>query len=79
MVTDLLKILLAQAIEAAQKDGSLPGFPIPEIEVMHPKQASHGDYSTNVALVAAAAIRRETGEKANPRAACTGDRGSPAP
>ena len=68
MVTDLLKILLAQAIEAAQKDGSLPGFPIPEIEVMHPKQASHGDYSTNVALVAAAAIRGETGEKANPRA-----------
>ena len=67
MVTDWLKVLLAQAVSAAQADGSLPAFSIPDIEVTHPKQASHGDYSSNVALVAAASVRAETGAKANPR------------
>lgn len=67
MLTDSLKTLLTQAVEAAQTDGTLPRFPMPDIEVVHPKQASHGDYSTNVALVAASAIRNETGAKTNPR------------
>ncbi len=67
MVSDSLRDLLIQAIEGAQEDGALPQFTIPDIEVNHPKQASYGDYSANVALVAASAIRQETGEKVNPR------------
>ncbi len=35
--------------------------------VSRPKQADHGDYSSNVALVAAAAVKKATGAKANPR------------
>src|SRR6056297_3639619 len=67
MVIDSLRELLVQAIEQAQAASALPAFEIPPIEVNHPKQASHGDYSANVALVAAAAIRKETGEKVNLR------------
>ena len=67
MLSDSLKLLLVRAIEDAQKAGALPGFTIPEIEVAHPKQSDHGDYSSNVALVAASAIRNASGEKPNPR------------
>lgn len=66
MVTDSLRTLLREAVEAAQEDGTIASFAIPSIEVSHPKQASHGDYSTNLALVAASAIR-SNGSKANPR------------
>lgn len=66
MVTDSLRTLLHEAVEAAQEDGTIASFAIPSIEVSHPKQASHGDYSTNLALVAASAIR-SNGSKANPR------------
>lgn len=67
MVIDSLRELLVQAIEQAQAESALPKFEIPAIEITHPKQASHGDYSANVALVAASAIRKATGEKVNPR------------
>ncbi len=59
--------LFVQAIAAAQSAGALPVFDIPAVEVAHPKQEGHGDYSTNVAMVAASAIKQATGEKANPR------------
>lgn len=68
MVTDSLRSLLAQAIDAAQSDGSMPGCSLPEIELSHPKQASHGDYSTNIALIAASIIRSGDSErKPSPR------------
>jgi len=67
MLIDSLQDLFAQAIAAAQAAGALPSFETPPIEVTHPKQEDHGDYSTNVALVAAAAMKKATGDKANPR------------
>ncbi|MCC9076413.1 arginine--tRNA ligase [Litorilinea aerophila] len=67
MLRDQLKELIQQAIQAAQADGSLPTFDLPPVEVMRPKQPEHGDYSSNVALVAASAIRQATGDKVNPR------------
>lgn len=68
MVRDQIQLLVQQAITTAQNTGALPAFDLPLVEVVRPKQADHGDYSTNVAMVAAAAMRKATGEKANPRA-----------
>ena len=67
MLIDTLQELFTQAIAAAQATGDLPAFDMPPVEVAHPKQEGHGDYSTNVALIAASAIRQATGDKVNPR------------
>jgi arginyl-tRNA synthetase len=63
--TDIAQ-LIRQAIVSAQANGSLPAFDIPEFDVLHPKQAEHGDYTCNVALVVGAALRK-AGANANPR------------
>lgn len=67
MLKDSLRAIFTQALTAAQQDNSLPAFEVPPVEIQRPKQADHGDYSSNVAMVAAAAIRKAGGEKANPR------------
>ena len=67
MIKDSIRQLTIGAVAAAQREGTLPAFEIPAPEVMRPKQADHGDYSCNVAMVAAAAIRKATETKANPR------------
>ncbi len=67
MLKDTIKSVIEAAITAAQEDESLPAFEMPAVEISRPKQAGHGDYSNNVAMVAAAAIRKATGEKVNPR------------
>ncbi len=67
MVKDSIRKLIQTALVAAYEDGSLPALDLPTIEIMRPKQVEHGDYSSNVAMVAAASIRKLTGEKANPR------------
>jgi arginyl-tRNA synthetase len=67
MIKDSLRNLIQAALTAAQAGGALPAFDVPEVEVMRPRQPDHGDYSTNVAMVAAATIRQATGEKLNPR------------
>ena len=67
MLKDTLRVVVEQAIEAARADGTLPAFDMPDIQILRPKQADHGDYSCNVAMVTAAAIRQATGEKVNPR------------
>jgi arginyl-tRNA synthetase len=67
MIRDSLRALVHAALQAAQDDGSLPSFELPTIEIQRPKQAEHGDYSTNVALVAVALVRKVDNAKANPR------------
>ena len=67
MIRDSLRVLVHAALEAAQADGSLPAFEVPSVEIQRPKQADHGDYSTNVAMVAAAAARKIDPSRANPR------------
>lgn len=67
MIRDQIKQVIEQALAAAQADGQLPEIEQPVIEVLRPKQAGHGDYSTNVAMVTAAALRK-SGAPSNPRA-----------
>jgi arginyl-tRNA synthetase len=67
MIRDQIKQVIEQALAAAQADGQLPEIEQPAIEVLRPKQAGHGDYSTNVAMVTAAALRK-SGAPSNPRA-----------
>lgn len=66
MVRDQIRQIVADAIIAAQTAGRLPPFELPPIEIQRPKQAGHGDYSSNAAMVTAAAIRK-TGQNVNPR------------
>ena len=50
MIANDIAQLIADAIKKAQKKGDLPKFDIPEIVVEHPKDSTHGDYATPVAL-----------------------------
>ncbi|UCC52961.1 MAG: arginine--tRNA ligase [Anaerolineaceae bacterium] len=45
------------AIERAQDNGSLPSFEIPEIRVERPRDPTHGDYATAIALQLARSAR----------------------
>lgn len=67
MIKDSLRELIHAALQQAQDDGSLPPFDLPSVDLQRPKQSDHGDYSTNVAMVAAAAIRKSDPSHANPR------------
>jgi len=61
MIRDEIKTIVATAIQAAQADGTLPAFELPAVEILRPKQAEHGDYSTNIAMATAAAARKAGG------------------
>ena len=50
---DKIKQLIVQASHAAYNNGDLPSNRFPEIEVEVPKILSHGDFSTNMAMVMA--------------------------
>lgn len=45
-----LETAVFQAIQTAQQAGDLPAFDIPEIKIERPREASHGDYASPVAL-----------------------------
>ncbi|MEZ4863963.1 MAG: arginine--tRNA ligase [Caldilineaceae bacterium] len=68
MIRDQVKALVQSAVTTAQAQGALPAFAVPPVDILRPKQADHGDYSTNVAMMVAATMRKATGEKSNPRA-----------
>ncbi len=42
--------LITQAIQSAQRQGVLPSFALPTVEVEHPREAAHGDFATSVAM-----------------------------
>ena len=67
MIRDAIQRLIIQALSNGKAAGAFPDieFALPKIE--RPKQVDHGDYSTNVAMVTAASLRKVTGEKVNPR------------
>ena len=50
LIRDKIVDLVAAAIKKAQKKGDLPKFDIPDVVVERPKDPSHGDYATPVAL-----------------------------
>ncbi len=50
MIRNEIIDLLTKAIKKAQKKGDLPKFDLPEVVLERPKDPSHGDYATPVAL-----------------------------
>jgi arginyl-tRNA synthetase len=50
MLKQTIADLIAKAIARAQKAGKLPAFDLPEINVEHPQNPEHGDYSCSVPL-----------------------------
>jgi len=52
MKQTIRKIVLA-AVQEAFENGTLPSNQIPEMEIEEPRHLSHGDFSTNVAMVSA--------------------------
>lgn len=67
MIRDQIRQIVTEAIASAQLSGNLPQIEFPPVEIQRPYQPEHGDYSSNVALLAASAVRKATGERANPR------------
>jgi len=57
LLRDDIAALLAAALRKAQKKGDLPKFDPPPIAVEHPKDASFGDYTCNVAMQSARLAR----------------------
>lgn len=53
MVTEALAELVLRALEKVQADGVIGGDPLPRPEFERPKRREHGDWATNIALVAA--------------------------
>ncbi|MYE06023.1 MAG: arginine--tRNA ligase [Chloroflexi bacterium] len=54
---DLVGELVRNALELAQADQALPPIPPIELRIERPKEREHGDYSCNVALRLASAVR----------------------
>lgn len=67
MLRDKIQEIISAAVEAAKSAGQLPDVPIAPPTIERPKQAGHGDFSTNIALITASAVKQATGDKANPR------------
>jgi arginyl-tRNA synthetase len=67
MLRDQIQEIISTAVDAAKSAGQLPDVPIAPPAIERPKQPEHGDFSTNIALITAAAVKQATGEKANPR------------
>ena len=68
MIRDQVGQIVANAIASAQANGDFPPIELPPPEIQRPNQTDHGDYSSNIALLAASALKKATGEKSNPRA-----------
>ena len=67
MIRDQIRQIVTDAVVSAQESGNLPSIDIPPVEIQRPNQPEHGDYSSNVAMLVASAVRKATDQKANPR------------
>jgi arginyl-tRNA synthetase len=67
MLRDQVQQVVSDAVNAASTAGELPPLSVAAPEISRPNRPEHGDFSTNIAMVVAAAVKKETGEKANPR------------
>jgi len=65
MIRREIKNLIEKAVKEFQKKKIFPEFDIPEIEIEHPEEKIHGDYATNVAMVIAKIIKKDSMEIAN--------------
>ena len=66
MIRDQIRQIVTQAVASAQSSGNLPAIEFPPVEIERPNQPDHGDYSSNFALLATSAIKKESGQRANP-------------
>ena len=57
LIRQEIAALLGRAVEAAQADGSLPAFAVPEIAIERPQNPEHGDYASTLPLKLARAAR----------------------
>ncbi len=48
-----IKHLILQAMTCAHAEGELPSSAFPDVEVEEPKIETHGDFSSNIAMVSA--------------------------
>ncbi len=51
--------LIQKSVKGFQKEKVLPTFKIPEIQIEHPEEKIHGDYSTNLAMVMAKEVKKD--------------------
>ncbi|MBZ0305131.1 MAG: arginine--tRNA ligase, partial [Anaerolineae bacterium] len=58
-ISKQIQHLIQQAIAAAQQEGILPPFTVPEIAVNPPRRADQGDYASPVALALAKAAGKK--------------------
>lgn len=65
MLREEIAKLIENSIKTLQKEKKLPGFKIPEILIERPREKSHGDYSTNIALQIAKIAKKKPAEIAN--------------
>jgi arginyl-tRNA synthetase len=57
LICDRIAALIAGGLQAAQEDGTLPAFEMPEVVVERPRQSEHGDYASPVCLRLAKEVR----------------------
>jgi len=57
LIRDRIAALVTEATQAAQREGELPPYDSPVVEVARPKEAEHGDYTTPVAMQSARLAR----------------------
>ena len=50
LIRDQVAALIGTGLQAAQKQGALPKFEVPDIVLERPRQAEHGDYASPVCL-----------------------------
>ena len=67
MIRDQIRQIVKEAVASAQSSGNLPAIDFPPVEIERPNQPDHGDYSSNFALLATSAIKKASGQRANPR------------
>lgn len=67
MIREQIQQVVTNAVVAAVDNGEIPAIAIPRVEMQRPKQPEHGDYSSNIALIVASALKKATGHKSNPR------------
>ena len=64
MVREKIKKIIADSVKALEKEKKLPKLKTLEILVEYPKEKSHGDYSTNTAMLLAKQVGDKPGKMA---------------
>ena len=62
MIREEIRKSIKKEILELQKGKVFPVFDIPEIKVEHPEISSHGDYSTNIAMMLARQVKKNPAE-----------------